>query len=67
MKKSMRCHVLFSFKEAPRSVDSPDVEIRRLENTGEGEACARMMAESEPWRTLGPDYEASLKMVSDPS
>ena len=48
-------------------MDSPDVEIRRLENTGEAEACARMMAESEPWRTLGRDYEASLKMVSDPS
>lgn len=48
-------------------MDSPDVEIRRLENTGEAEACARMMAESEPWRTLGRDYEASLEMVSDPS
>lgn len=48
-------------------MDSPDVEIRRLENTGEAEACARMMEGSEPWITLGRDYEASLKMVSDPS
>jgi ribosomal protein S18 acetylase RimI-like enzyme len=48
-------------------VDSPDVEIRRLENTGEAEACARMMAESEPWMMLGRDYEASLKIVLDPS
>ena len=48
-------------------MDSPDVEIRRLENTEEAETCAKMMAESEPWRTLGRDYEASLEMVSDPS
>ena len=48
-------------------MDSPDVEIRRLENADEAEACAKMMAESEPWRTLGRDYEASLKIVSDPS
>lgn len=48
-------------------MDSPDLEIRMLENTGEAESCARMMAESEPWRTLGRDYEASLEIVSDPS
>ena len=48
-------------------MDSPDVEIRRLENTGEAEACARMMAGSEPWIALGRNYEASLKIVSDPS
>lgn len=48
-------------------MDNPDVEICKLENTGEAEACARMMAGSEPWMTLGRDYEASLKMVSDPS
>jgi ribosomal protein S18 acetylase RimI-like enzyme len=47
--------------------NSPDVEIRRLENTGEAEDCARKMAESEPWMTLGRDYEASLEIVSDPS
>ena len=48
-------------------INSSDVEIRRLENTDEAEACARMMADSEPWMTLGRDYEASLKMVSDTS
>jgi len=66
MKKSMRCHVDSRSRRA-RSVDSPDVEIRRLENADEAEACARMMAGSEPWITLGRDYEASLKIVSDPS
>jgi ribosomal-protein-alanine N-acetyltransferase len=55
------------FVRRARSVDSPYVEIRWLENTGEAEACARMMAGSEPWITLGRDYEASLKMVLDPS
>jgi len=48
-------------------INSSDVEIRRLESTDEAEACARMMADSEPWMTLGRDYEASLKMVSDTS
>jgi ribosomal protein S18 acetylase RimI-like enzyme len=26
-----------------------------------------MMAQSDPWKTLGRDYEASLKSISDPS
>ena len=47
--------------------NSSDVEIRRLENADEAEASARMIAESEPWITLGRDYEASLKIVSDPT
>jgi ribosomal protein S18 acetylase RimI-like enzyme len=47
--------------------NSPDVEIRRLEDAGEAEDCARMMAGSEPWTTLGRGYEASLEIVSDPS
>ena len=47
--------------------NSSDVEIRRLENADEAKICARMMADSEPWITLRRDYEASLKIVSDPS
>ena len=43
------------------------VEIRRMESADEAEACARMMAGSEPWITLGRGYEASLGVVSDPS
>jgi ribosomal protein S18 acetylase RimI-like enzyme len=53
--------------EALRLTNNSDVEIRRLKNTDEAEACARMMADSEPWITLGRDYEASIKIVSDPS
>lgn len=47
--------------------NSSDVEIRRLENADEAKICARMMADAEPWITLRRDYEASLKIVSDPS
>jgi len=43
------------------------VEIRRLEQTADAEVCARMMADSEPWITLRRDYDASLKILTDPS
>jgi [ribosomal protein S18]-alanine N-acetyltransferase len=41
--------------------------IKKLEHITEAEVCARMMAESEPWMTLRRDYDASLKMLTDPS
>ena len=41
--------------------------IERLESETEAQACARLMASSEPWITLGRSYEASLKMVQDPT
>jgi [ribosomal protein S18]-alanine N-acetyltransferase len=41
----------------------PDVVIRRLGGRAEAEGCARMMASSEPWITLGRDYEASLALL----
>jgi [ribosomal protein S18]-alanine N-acetyltransferase len=41
--------------------------IKRLEHITEAEVCARMMADSEPWMTLRRDYDASLKMLTDPS
>ena len=40
-----------------------DLVIRSLAGRPEAEACARMMATSEPWTTLGRDYEASLALV----
>lgn len=43
------------------------VEVRRLRGRREAEACARMMAESEPWATLGRGYEEQLGIVADPS
>ncbi|MEK7667946.1 MAG: N-acetyltransferase, partial [Gemmatimonadota bacterium] len=42
------------------------VEIRRLAGRAEAEACARMMAGSEPWITLGRSYEASLALLESP-
>lgn len=40
--------------------------IRALQGAPEVEACARMMSESEPWKTLGRDYNASVTTLSDP-
>jgi len=39
--------------------------IRPLETREEAEACARMMAGTEPWITLRRDYEACLRVVLD--
>jgi ribosomal-protein-alanine N-acetyltransferase len=40
--------------------------ISRLETESDAESCARLMAASEPWLTLGRTYEASLRIVRDP-
>jgi len=39
--------------------------IARLETEADAEACARLMASSEPWLTLGRTYEASLAIIRD--
>ena len=39
--------------------------IRPLETRAEAEACARTMAETEPWITLRRDYEACLRVMLD--
>lgn len=44
----------------------PDLVIRRLEGRAEAERCARLMAESEPWITLGRDYAACLALMEHP-
>ena len=41
--------------------------VRHLATDDEAEACARIMASSEPWITLQRGYEASLEAVRDPS
>lgn len=40
--------------------------IRPLHGQAEAEWCARLMAESEPWRTLHRDYRAAISIFSDP-
>ena len=44
-----------------------ELEIRKLVGRADAEICARMMANSEPWITLRRDYDASLKILTDPS
>jgi ribosomal protein S18 acetylase RimI-like enzyme len=43
------------------------VVVRHLGNDDEAEACAQLMATSEPWVTLRRDYETSLEILRDPS
>lgn len=43
------------------------LEIRPLANASESEGCARMMADTDPWLTLGRTYDACLQTVSDQS
>lgn len=44
----------------------PEVVIRPIQGQPEIDACARMMAESEPWITLQRDYAASLRNLCSP-
>jgi ribosomal-protein-alanine N-acetyltransferase len=53
-------------KPTPQPITADNYAIRPLADTNEAEQCARMMAASEPWRTLGRDYETSLRVVTDP-
>jgi ribosomal protein S18 acetylase RimI-like enzyme len=41
------------------------LDIRPLASLEEARACARMMAGSEPWVTLGRGYEESLALLQD--
>ncbi|MEP6801760.1 MAG: hypothetical protein ABJC07_07475 [Acidobacteriota bacterium] len=43
----------------------PKLQLGVLETPAEAEICARMMAESEPWRTLRRDYGQCLARVCD--
>jgi ribosomal protein S18 acetylase RimI-like enzyme len=41
------------------------IAVRPLATRAEAEACARMMAGTEPWITLRRDYEACLRVMLD--
>lgn len=43
------------------------MNIRPLAGAAEAAACARLMATSEPWVTLGRTHEASLRIITDPT
>ncbi len=44
-----------------------EIRVRHFEEARDLETCARMMSESEPWITLGRDYESSKRALSDPT
>jgi len=46
---------------------SREVSIVPLNDEAEARICAHMMANSEPWLTLGRSFEASLRIIRDPS
>jgi ribosomal protein S18 acetylase RimI-like enzyme len=43
------------------------LSITQLATNSEAESCAHLMAGSEPWLTLGRTYEASLRLLQDPT
>jgi len=45
----------------------PSIDVSAMTTDSEAQGCARMMAESEPWITLGRGYEASLTILRDSS
>jgi len=51
--------------EVPSRMES--LVVRPLSTEAEMEACAALMAASEPWLTLGRDFTASLRFLRDPA
>ncbi|MFC1683362.1 GNAT family N-acetyltransferase [Candidatus Zixiibacteriota bacterium] len=47
--------------------EQKDLVISRLASNDQAEQCARMMAGSEPWITLGRDHESCLNLLGAPS
>ena len=41
--------------------------LRPAQSTAEMDTCARLMAESEPWITLGRDFAAARRTTGDPT
>lgn len=46
---------------------SGELAVSPLQTEDDARTCARLMAASEPWITLGRTYEASLSIIQDPS
>ncbi len=43
-----------------------NIEIKPLESADETRACAELMANSEPWLTLGRTFDDCLKLLNEP-
>ena len=50
---------------SPRDLSQPALAIAPMKTESEARTCARLMAGSEPWVTLGRGYEASLEVIQD--
>src|SRR5437773_2202408 len=50
-----------------RTLGMPKLIVSSVRALEEAQACARMMSTSEPWITLGRDYQASLGILLDES
>lgn len=51
----------------PNKTHTGELAISPLETEDDARACARLMAASEPWITLGRSYQASLGIIQDPT
>lgn len=51
----------------PARTHTGELVISPLQTEEDAQACARLMATSEPWITLGRSYETSLDIIQDPS
>lgn len=51
----------------PSKTRTGELAISPLQTEDDAGTCARLMAASEPWITLGRSYEASLGIIQDPS
>ncbi|HTD53688.1 MAG TPA: GNAT family N-acetyltransferase [Thermoanaerobaculia bacterium] len=49
------------------SAAETSINVTAMTADSDAQVCARMMAESEPWVTLGRGYEASLAILRDAS
>jgi [ribosomal protein S18]-alanine N-acetyltransferase len=47
--------------------EGADPAIRRLATEAEAARCAHLMATSEPWLTLGRNYDAAFDLLRDPA
>jgi ribosomal protein S18 acetylase RimI-like enzyme len=46
---------------------TPPLQVRPLATPDEAEWCATLMASSEPWLTLRRTFDASLRLIQDPT
>ncbi len=48
------------------SIDMEEMVIKKMELKADAEACAKIMADSDPWKRLNFSYELCLKSFEEP-